>query len=199
MRYPKEHKARTRQKIVETAARQFREKGIGGVGVAELMAAAGLTHGGFYAHFASKEQLVEETCRSGIAATTELLGFRADAAPPGEGLRTILRSYLSRSHRDDPVRGCVIPCLAAEVARHGADTRQAFTDQLRQLTDLLAQHLPDRPGQPAGERALALAASLVGAILLARAVDDGALSDAILAATRAAMLDSAPAEAVPAR
>src|SRR5271163_4233730 len=100
MRYPKDHKVKTRRRIVETAARAFREHGLEGVGVADLMAQAGLTHGGFYAHFASKDALVEAACRHGIATTVETLDFRARNAPPGDGLRAIVRAYLSRAHRD---------------------------------------------------------------------------------------------------
>src|SRR5258706_1521587 len=142
MRYPKEHKARTRQKIVEIAAREFREKGLEGVGVADLMASAGLTHGGFYAHFGSKEALVEAACRHGVAATIETLDFRARQAPPGEGLRTIVRTYLSRAHRDDAARGCIMPSLAGEIARRAPETRKAFTDQLRAFAAVIARQLP---------------------------------------------------------
>jgi TetR/AcrR family transcriptional repressor of nem operon len=188
MRYPKEHKARTRQKIVETAAREFREKGLEGVGVADLMASAGLTHGGFYAHFGSKEALVAEACTHGVAATIETLDFRARQAPPGEGLRTIVRTYLSRAHRDDAARGCIMPSLAGEIARRGPETRKAFTDQLRAFAAVIARQLS---GDAAARdrRALAIAAGLVGAVALARSVDDPALSDAILEAARAAALE----------
>jgi TetR/AcrR family transcriptional repressor of nem operon len=189
MRYPKEHKARTRQKIVETAAREFRDKGLEGVGVADLMASAGLTHGGFYAHFGSKEALVEAACRHGVAATIETLDFRARQAPPGEGLRTVVRTYLSRAHRDDPARGCIMPSLAGEIARHGPETRRAFTDQLRAFAAVIARQLSGPDAAARERRALAIAAGLVGAVALARAVDDPALSDAILEAARAAALE----------
>jgi TetR/AcrR family transcriptional repressor of nem operon len=187
MRYPKDHKARTRRRIVETAARAFRENGLEGVGVADLMAQAGLTHGGFYAHFASKDALVEAACRHGIATTVETLDFRARNAPPGDGLRAIVRAYLSRTHRDDPAGGCILPSLAGEIARQGSATREAVTDQLRALSDVIARELP---GDAAARqrRALAIAASLVGALALARVVDDAALSDAILEATREVVL-----------
>jgi TetR/AcrR family transcriptional repressor of nem operon len=189
MRYPKEHKARTRQKIVETAARAFREKGLEGVGVADLMASAGLTHGGFYAHFDSKEALVEAACRHGVAATIETLDFRARQAPPGEGLRTIVRTYLSRSHRDDAARGCIMPSLAGEIARRAPETRKAFTDQLRAFATVIARQLAEPDAAARERRALAIAAGLVGAIALARSVDDPALSDAILEAARGAALE----------
>jgi TetR/AcrR family transcriptional repressor of nem operon len=188
MRYPKDHKARTRRRIVETAARAFREKGLEGVGLAELMAQAGLTHGGFYAHFASKDALVEAACRHGIGATIETLDFRARSAPPGDGLRTIVRAYLSRSHRDDRAGGCIMPSLAGEIARHGPATRQAVTDQLRQLAEVIARQLPDDEPAARQRRALAIAAGMVGALALARMVDDSTLSDAILQATREAVL-----------
>ncbi len=191
MRYPKEHKSRTRQRIVETAAKAFRAKGLDGVGVSDLMAEAGLTHGGFYAHFDSKEALIEAACRHGIEATIDTLDFRARAAPPGEGLRTLVRAYLSRSHRDDAARGCIMPSLAGEIARREPTTRQVVTEQLRRLVDVIARHLPDLDAAARERRALAVAASLVGAIALARAVDDAAVSDAILEATRAFVLDSA--------
>jgi TetR/AcrR family transcriptional repressor of nem operon len=193
MRYPKNHKARTRQKIVDTAAREFREKGIAGVGVAELMHSAGLTHGGFYAHFASKDALVEEACRHGIEATVEMLEFRAAQAAPGDALRTIVRSYLSRAHRDDPARGCIMPSLASEVARHGGATRAAFTEQLERLAAVIARHLPGDSDAVRRRRALAIASGLVGAITLARAVDDPVLSDEILEAARSFALEGAAA------
>lgn len=188
MRYPKDHKARTRRKIVETAARAFREQGLDGVGVADLMARAGLTHGGFYAHFDSKDALIEAACRHGIGATIETLDFRARNAPPGDGLRTLVRAYLSRAHRDDRAGGCIMPSLAGEIARHGPATRGAVTDQLRRLGEVIARHLPDGDAEARQRRALAIASSLVGAIALARAVDDPALSDAILDAAREAVL-----------
>jgi TetR/AcrR family transcriptional repressor of nem operon len=188
MRYPKDHKARTRRRIVETAARAFREQGLEGVGVADLMAQAGLTHGGFYAHFASKDALVEAACRHGISTTVETLDFRARNAPPGDGLRAIVRAYLSRSHRDDRAGGCIMPSLAGEIARHGPATRHGVTDQLRDLAELIARQLPGSDAAARQRRALAVAASLVGAIALARVVDDPALSNEILEAAREAVL-----------
>ena len=191
MRYPKEHKSRTRRRIVETAAREFRAKGLDGVGVADLMAGAGLTHGGFYAHFASKDALFEAACRHGIEATVETLDFRGRTAPPGDGLRAIVRAYLSRSHRDDAARGCIMASLAGEIARRPPATRRAVTAQLRRLAAVIAHHLPEASDAARERRALAVAATLVGAIALARAVDDAALSDAILEAARGFALDAA--------
>jgi TetR/AcrR family transcriptional regulator, transcriptional repressor for nem operon len=184
MRYPKEHKTRTRQRIVDSAAREFRAKGLDGVGVAELMAEAGLTHGGFYAHFASKDALVAAACRQALEATIETLDFRARTAPPGDGLRMIVRTYLSRSHRDDPARGCVIASLAGELARRDPATRGAVTEPLRRLVALIAQHLPRGSAAERQGRALGIAATMVGAMALARTVDDPALADTILESAR---------------
>jgi TetR/AcrR family transcriptional repressor of nem operon len=195
MRYPKEHKTRTRQRIVETAAREFRAKGLDGVGVADLMAAAGLTHGGFYAHFASKDALIAEACRQGLAATIDTLDFRARGAPPGDGLRTLVRTYLSRSHRDDPARGCIMASLAGELARGPAAARHAVGGELGRLVALIARELPGGDAATRARRALAIAASLVGAIALARTVDDPAVSDQILEAARGFVLDAADAAA----
>jgi TetR/AcrR family transcriptional repressor of nem operon len=191
MRYPKQHKSQTRQRIVETAAREFRAKGLDGVGVADLMAEAGLTHGGFYAHFPSKDALIEAACRHGIEATVETLDFRARTAPPGDALRAIVRTYLSRSHRDDPARGCVMPSLAGEIARRGPAARAAFTDQLRRLAEVIARHLPGDEAAERQRRALAIASMMVGAIALARSVDDPALSDTILESARGFVLERA--------
>ena len=191
MRYPKEHKSRTHRRIVETAARAFRANGIGGVGVADLMAEAGLTHGGFYAHFKSKDALVAEACRQALDATTETLDFRARGAPPGEGLRTVVRTYLSRSHRDDAARGCVMASLAGDIARAAPETRHAVTEALGRLVAVIARQMPAEDEPTRMGRALAVAASLVGAMALARAVDDDALSDTILEATRAFVLKAA--------
>lgn len=195
MRYPKEHKSRTRQRIVEAAAKEFRAKGLDGVGVADLMAEAGLTHGGFYAHFASKDALIAEACRQGLAATIDTLDFRARGAPPGDGLRTLVRTYLSRSHRDDPARGCILASLAGELARRPAATRHALDGELGRLIALIARELPAGDDAARRRRALAIASAMVGAIALARTVDDPAVSDAILEATRNFVLEAANAPA----
>lgn len=191
MRYPKDHKDKTHRRIVDTAARAFRAHGLDGVGVADLMAEAGLTHGGFYAHFASKDALIAEACRQALDATIETLDFRARGAPPGEGLRAVARTYLSRSHRDDAARGCILASLAGDIARAAPETRHAVTETLGRLVAVIAGQIPGGDAART-RRALAVAASLVGAMALARAVDDSALSDAILEATRAFVLDAAP-------
>lgn len=184
VRYPSGHKEKTRGQIVSAAARAFREQGVAGVSVPELMGRAGLTHGGFYAHFRNKDQLVAEACRAALADSTGRLIETARKAPPGERLAAFIRAYASPVHRDDPGSGCIMPALAAELARHDApEVRAAFTDSFNEGIQKLARALPD-DGTDRTDRALALMSGLAGAVMLSRAVDDSALSDRILQSAR---------------
>lgn len=183
VRYPRGHKEKTREQIVETAARAFREGGVEGVGIGELMGRAGLTHGGFYAHFPSKDALVGEACSRAADQAWEQMTALVASAPPGEELATFIRAYVSRRHRDDPGTGCLMPALGGEMPRHGAEVRAAFTAQIRRVLANLQSLLPDTPDRE--DRAIALATGMAGAVMLARAVDDAALSDRILHVCRA--------------
>lgn len=197
MPYSKQHKQETRERILEAAAAALREAGINGVGIGELMARAGLTHGGFYAHFPSKDALVAQACLHGLAASAEQILPNVEAssdwprddaqgAAKREALRVFIRAYLSRNHRDNATTGCMLPTLAADVARSSDDVRTAFTEGLQAYADRLAALLPDEQdgdrGQ--GDEALVMLSSLAGAVLLARAVNDPQLSDRILLAAR---------------
>lgn len=189
----KEHKRQTRERIVRTAARAFRAGGVERTGIADLMGQAGLTHGGFYAHFPNKDALVAEACAAGLTESGAALYDAADAAPTGEGLRTIIRGYLSRTHRDHPETGCVIATLGPEIAREPAEVRHAFTEALRGDVARLVSHIPAGPGggDAAGDdAAYVLLAGMAGAMLMARAVDDPALSDRILLAARRFFMQS---------
>src|SRR3982750_2595987 len=117
MRYSKEHKQETHARIVKKASVRLREKGAHGIGVADLMKEAGLTHGGFYAHFASREALVVEAFAYAMDRSTEHWRKLAAATPPDQRLATLVESYLTTAHRDDPGHGCAVPALAAEIAR----------------------------------------------------------------------------------
>ncbi|GAB3674493.1 TetR/AcrR family transcriptional regulator [Salinisphaera aquimarina] len=173
-----------RRRIVDRAAALFRERGFDGVGVAELMKAAGLTHGGFYGHFASKDELIAEACLRAIEQTGDrwqtLLG--ANEAMP---LDAMARQYLSRRHRDNPGDGCVLASLGAEASRASPAVRGAFTRSVRRFIGLLESAVPRRTEARRRQQGVAACASLVGAVVLARAVDDASLSDEILAAVRA--------------
>jgi TetR/AcrR family transcriptional repressor of nem operon len=179
MRFEKGHKEATRQKILETAAARFRKDGIAAVGIAGLMADAGLTHGGFYAHFGSKEELVREALAAGAAGSrARLERASADAA---SGLESYIRAYLRPAHRDAPERGCIIATLGAELARHEPETRIAFSAQINTLLDRIAEMLPATRG--AADRrtaAIGIFGVMSGTLQLARAVTDADESDRIL-------------------
>lgn len=186
MKLPKALVAENRERILEAAMRLFKQNGFDGVGVAELMKHAGLTHGGFYGHFDSKEALAAECCTQAMAGMVRKWR-RAQQNAANVSAAVMMGRYLTRHHRDDPGSGCPLPALAVDVARQHGIVRAAFTDGLRPFIDVLAQCQPG--SQAAGQRqqALAILSSLVGAIVLARAVDDDALSTEILSATALAL------------
>ncbi|RIK43904.1 MAG: TetR/AcrR family transcriptional regulator [Chloroflexi bacterium] len=184
-RTTREEKARTRERLLETATRGFRAQGVAGTSIPRLMEQIGLTHGTFYAHFESKDALVAEAYATGLRDGVERLVRRAEAAPPGQGLHAILARYLGSEHRDDPAGGCVVPALAGEVRRQGPAARHAFTVELRAFAERIAPYLRDPQDQDA---ALALLSGMAGGVLLARAVDDPQLSDRILEACREHLL-----------
>ena len=182
MRYTKDHKANTHERIVRTAAALFRENGIEQISVPTLMARAGLTHGGFYAHFRSKDALVAEAIEKGLDETTDRL---LAIAGHGDGLRSVIAAYLSRDHRDHPARGCVLASLGSEVGRGGTPARGALTSKLRRLVGALRGLVGgSRRGLSPQEQATGILATMVGAIVLARATDDEAYADEILLSCR---------------
>jgi TetR/AcrR family transcriptional repressor of nem operon len=169
--------------MIAAAARAFRAKGVANVSIPTLMRQVGLTHGGFYAHFESKDALVAAACASGQGETVKQLFRAAEQAAPDKKLQAILDNYLTPTHRDNPASGCTIPALAAEIAREPAEVRHAFTQSIRallnRLTPLMPGSGPAATTEPT-DAALALLSGMAGAVLLARAVDDPALSDRIL-------------------
>lgn len=184
MRYPPQQKRETRQRILEAAGRRFREKGFVAAGVDEVMRAAGLTAGGFYAHFASKRALLQEVLGRSLEATrTRLLGGLEHLEGPA-WIREVARRYLSRLHRDAVGDGCALPALTAEVSRQPAEVRAAFDEFLQEMLGELEAKMPASPDLSARDRTLGLLALFVGGLALARAVDDRTLSDRILLACR---------------
>ena len=172
-------KEATHDRIVETAARAIRRSGYDGSGVAEIMKEAGLTHGGFYAHFESREAMLAEAADRAGADGMAVLARVAAAAPPEKGLEAVLRAYLSKEHVDAPETGCAIAALGSEMPRQAPKVRRAATRRIKEMIDLVARQSPDW-GQPgAHERALVTVATAVGALVVARAVDDPKLSDAL--------------------
>src|SRR3954464_2602891 len=168
MRYSREHKLETHSRIVKKASVRLREKGAHGLGIADLMKEAGLTHGGFYAHFESREALVIEAFAHAMDRGTEHWRKLAEATPPEKRLAAIVRSYLTPLHRDDPGHGCAIPTLGAEIARESPKTRKAFAAKLEQMIDMLAGQIPDVPRKAARKQATATLATMMGTMVLAR-------------------------------
>jgi TetR/AcrR family transcriptional regulator, transcriptional repressor for nem operon len=176
MRYEKGHKSATHERIVEVASRRFRMAGLEAVGVASLMADAGLTRGGFYAHFCSKADLVSQAVASALDRMLLELG---EAAAAG-GLEAIVRVYLGARYRDAPEHGCAAASLACEIARQSHAVRAAFTRSLEVIVELIAAQLPLGSGGERRRRAVAIFGMMMGTLQLARAVADQRLSDQIL-------------------
>ena len=193
MRYSKEHKLETRARIVKKASMRLREKGAHGIGVADLMKDAGLTHGGFYAHFDSREALVIEAFSHAMDRSTEHWRKLAEQTPPEKRLAAIVDSYLTPVHRDDPGHGCAVPTLGAEIARESSKTRKAFAAKLEQMIDMMADQILDVPRKAARKQAMAALATMMGTLVLSRIAGTGESSDEILAAGRDAVLGRAAA------
>lgn len=189
MKVSREQVALNRERIVETAARLFRQKGYDGIGVVDLMKSAGLTHGGFYGHFASKEDLLAEATAHAFKTSVERWRERAAAAPnaPETAMASIGDSYLSARHRDGPELGCSITSLGPDIARLGPKVRQALTEGAKGQVAVLEQLVPGEDDAAKRRQALAAYAAMVGAIVLARAVDDEEMSLEILEAVRASL------------
>jgi TetR/AcrR family transcriptional regulator, transcriptional repressor for nem operon len=189
MRYSKEHKLETHARIVKKASVRLREKGAHGIGVADLMKDAGLTHGGFYAHFDSREALVIEAFAYAMDRSTDRWRKLAEQTPPEKRLATIVESYLTPVHRDDPGHGCAIPALSAEIARESPKTRKAFAAKLEQMIEMIAAQIPDVPRKAARKQAMASLATMMGTLVMARIAGSGEFSDDILGAGREAVLE----------
>ncbi|WP_395677592.1 TetR/AcrR family transcriptional regulator [Inquilinus sp.] len=184
MRKSRKEAAETRERIVDTASAEFRRHGIDGTGLSGLMAAAGLTHGGFYRHFGSKDELVAETCvRAAEGLIAAIAAARADATDQ-RGLDAILADYLSAGHRDDPAKMCPFAALGGEIARGSDTVRGAATEGFGKLVDVIAAELDEPDPAVARGRALAALCTMVGAMTMSRMVSDPALSDEILRETR---------------
>jgi AcrR family transcriptional regulator len=172
-------KEATHERIVSVAARAIRRSGYDGTGVADIMKEAGLTHGAFYAHFASREAMLAEAAAKACAESAAAARDAAAHAPAGKALETLLAAYLSKAHLEQLEAGCPLAALGSETGRQAPDVRRVATRHIKETVDLLARQSPDW-GQPrAHERALVTLSTLVGAVMLARAVDEPELSDSL--------------------
>jgi TetR/AcrR family transcriptional repressor of nem operon len=189
VRYSKDHKQVTRQRIVEAAGRRFKQDGIEGAGVAAVMSDAGLTNGAFYGHFTSKEDLVANVLADQLRAQRHSFDTQASDRA---GLEAFIRSYLSPQHRDQCADGCPSAALLDEIARRPAATKRVFTNELTATMDAVASRLDPSHPEAARTDALALFGLMVGTLQLARALADRELSDQLLArgvATAMKLLD----------
>ena len=175
MKVSREQMAENRHRILDAASRLFREKGFDAVSVAEVMKAAGLTHGGFYGHFSSKDDLIAQTLAHVLAA---------DSGGGGD-LRAYVGSYLSPRHRDNAAGGCPTAGLAAAIRRQTPAARSAMTEGLRSQIDRIGKALPELDAADGRRAAIGSFAAMVGAVILARAIDDPVFSDEVLEQTRA--------------
>ncbi|HEY4251374.1 MAG TPA: TetR family transcriptional regulator [Roseomonas sp.] len=181
MKVSRDVAAANRERVLQAAARLFRERGIDGVALTDVMREAGLTHGAFYGQFASKEALAAEAARHAMDVSAARWGRQGPV-----DLMSYVGAYLSPGHRDRPDRGCALPALAVEAARRGGAVRAAIGEGVEGSAARLAARMAP-PAEGRGDAALATLATLVGAVVLARAVEDPALSDRILAAARIAI------------
>jgi len=179
-----EQKERSHETILESAARLVRERGISGAGVAEVMKGAGLTVGGFYAHFASKQELMDEALRRTGAVLRERLFVRIDEKPPDDRAEVILKRYLSAAHRDAGTLGCLLPAVVGEIATTAPEHGTVLAEQIDALSSRLEACLPKGRGPSRRVLALGLLALMVGGLSLARALRGTALSDEVIRACR---------------
>jgi TetR/AcrR family transcriptional repressor of nem operon len=185
-----EAKEASHERIVTAAARAIRRSGYAGTGVADIMKEAGLTHGAFYAHFASREAMLAEAADRACAESAAAAADVAARVPPGQALSSMLKAYLSPEHVAQVELGCPLAALGSETPRQAPEVRRVATRHIKAMIDLVAREAPDW-GQPAAhERALVTLSTMVGALLLARAVDEPALSNGLC---EAALKHLAPA------
>jgi len=183
MRVSKQKAAQNRERILASAARLFRENGIAATGVDAITEDAGLTHGGLYSQFGSKEVIAAEAIRFALARAKRVWQRALERNPGTRALPAIVDGYLSRAHRDAPGTGCVVAALGTDIARQPRRVRQAFTSEIKDDLEFLSRLMPDHGNEGRYEDAIVTFASMAGALILARAVNDEQLSDLILKST----------------
>jgi TetR/AcrR family transcriptional repressor of nem operon len=188
MRRSRKDTAATRERIVKAAAAEFRRSGIDRTGLADLMAAAGLTHGGFYKHFSSKEQVVAEACAAATDSLTHNLSAIAEQANDRAALEEVVGGYLSRARRDSPADSCPLAMMGSELARQGTETRDAASESFLKLTRLLEPLMPGAEPELQQRNAMVAMCAMIGALTVARFISDESLSDAILSEMKQAIL-----------
>lgn len=189
MRRSKQEAAETRRRIISTAAVEFRRNGINNTGLSDLMAAAGLTHGGFYRHFQSKDELVVEACDAAVRSMVDRFAAAAAGKSAQSRLEAAAARYLSLNHRDDPAHGCPLAALGSEIARCDEGVRSAATKGFLRLVEIIAAQYEGTRPDLARQRALAAASMMIGALTMSRMVTDPELSSEILSQTNSYLAD----------
>jgi TetR/AcrR family transcriptional regulator, transcriptional repressor for nem operon len=184
MRYADNHREETHKRLLKAAAAALRERGPDRLGVADVMKAAGLTHGGFYAHFKSKDALLSETLSEIFAQSQRRVGRMLEGLPPKHALATYIDFYVSTRHRDDASNGCPITALNSDLPRQSRKFRSTFEAGVNRLSESLARMIGDAGVADARRIAPAILAAMAGAVALARTISDRQLSDDLLASTR---------------
>lgn len=195
MPWQADHKERTRARIVEAAAAAFRERGIGGIGIADVMRRAGLTHGAFYAHFASKEELVAEMQRLVTESRRARVASALSERAQHEKLTAFAEIYLSSRHREHPESGCMIASLGGELARAEGPARQRFDANIRAWLEQITDYAPARGAEARRRQATGAYAAMIGGMILARGVEDPHAADRILADVRDFLREALSADA----
>jgi TetR/AcrR family transcriptional regulator, transcriptional repressor for nem operon len=189
MRYEKGHKDTTHKHVVEVASKHFRKNGIEGASIKDLMGNAGLTHGGFYSHFDSKQQLLQQALTQAFTETRSAFSKAGES----DGIEGVIRQYLGQSHRDKAEKGCAFAALTQEIARQDKGTRTILADELEAYIDVIAGHISGTDKNAGQTKALQIFSLMIGALQLARAVPDADRSDHILkSAGEAVRLLSSP-------
>lgn len=190
MRYDPDHKVKIHRKIVRKASRQLRAKGLNGPAVTTLMKAAGLTHGGFYRHFSSRDDLVVEAIEEGLLELRDWLIAAAKQAEPGEGWKAMVRSYLTLERCDRADDGCPIAALAPDMARTRPALKQRIAAAILKLRQEVIPFMPGRNEEEKAANFLAIFSSMVGTIGMARTMPDAAIRQRILNTVRDHLLHS---------
>jgi TetR/AcrR family transcriptional repressor of nem operon len=175
---------KTRRRILSAAGNAFRERGIDGVGVRDIMKRAGLTRGGFYFHFTDKDSLFNEATRDAALTSVATYVSIAESAPEGQKLQAFIHFYLSEEHRDQPEGGCIMSVLSGEVGRANLKKRAAFTSAIGLILDRIAKYIPGENEVERGRKAGLLMASMAGVLMMSRVLSDSSRSDALLAGAR---------------
>ena len=184
MRYSSKHKEQTHRRLVQKASEQFRRRGMQGIGIARLMGKLGLTHGGFYAHFRSKNDLIAAATQQMFQEAATRMEAAIAAAPQGSAVAAVVGFYLSAGHRDHVMQGCMLPSLAGEMARQPEAVREAYTRGLVEYAKRISKYMRGASEQERLTQARLLFAGMAGSMMLARAVTNREMSDDILEQAR---------------